>query len=261
MYHRITENTAGAPAATLNVTPAQLRRQLVGLLARGFESWPLSKLVAARRAARPVPGNVFAVSFDDGYENNYLNAWPILRELKVHATIFLATKYLDTNEPFPFDDWPAAGSDRVPPSAWRPLSTGQCRKMLESGVIELGAHTHTHRHFLGRGGEFVNDMRLCLDMLRDRLGVERPAFSFPYGQWNRELVDEARQINVSCALTVLRQRVQMPHDDFLWGRFDVSPSDTPAMLAGTLSGWYPRLATVAREFMRPIAGMVSVAGR
>ena len=61
-----------------------------------------------------IPSNVFAVTFDDGYENNYLNALPILRELNVPATIFVATKYLDTDRPFPFDDWSAAGKSGVP---------------------------------------------------------------------------------------------------------------------------------------------------
>src|SRR3954465_623804 len=85
MYHRVAENVRGVATPTWNVTPKQMRRQLVGLLARGFESWPLSKLVAAHLESRPIPANVFAVTFDDGYENNYQNAWPILRELNVAA--------------------------------------------------------------------------------------------------------------------------------------------------------------------------------
>ena len=53
---------------------------------------------------------MFAITFDDGFENNYVNAWPVLKELNLPATIFVATKYLDSDVPFPFDDWSAAGS-------------------------------------------------------------------------------------------------------------------------------------------------------
>src|SRR4029079_15844518 len=67
MYHRVAEASKSVAAPTLNVTPQQFRNQLVGLLTRGFESWPLSKLVVAHLESRPVPANVFAVTFDDGY--------------------------------------------------------------------------------------------------------------------------------------------------------------------------------------------------
>ena len=81
LYHRIADEVAGVPAPTLNVTPEQFRAQLSGLLTRGFVAWPLTQLVAAQQAGQMIPSNVFAVTFDDGYENNYRNAWPILREL------------------------------------------------------------------------------------------------------------------------------------------------------------------------------------
>jgi peptidoglycan/xylan/chitin deacetylase (PgdA/CDA1 family) len=251
MYHRIAERTMGVPAPTLNVTPKQLRKQLAGLLSRGFECWPLTKLVAAHCVSRPVPANVFAVTFDDGYENNYVHAWPILCELNIPATIFLATKYIDTDQPFPFDDWSAAGSNRTPPSAWRPVCTKQCREMLASGLIELGAHTHSHHRDVGRRGEFLRDMRLCLDLLSDRFGVVRPTFAFPYGHVTSELIDASRKLDISCATTTRHRRTQAGDDVYQWGRFHVGQNDTPGMLAAKLSGWYPMLASACRGLSRP----------
>src|SRR5204863_3004587 len=149
--------------------------------------------------------------------------------------------------PFPFDDWPATGSESTPPSAWRPLSTSQCREMLASGLIELGAHTHSHRRLVGKSGEFLRDMRICLDLLRDRFGVIRPAFAFPYGAMDAELVEAAKQLDISCALTVQHRRVRSDDEVFQWGRFCVGPSDTPTMLAAKVSGWYPTLTTAGKE--------------
>ena len=259
MYHRVAENSKGVAAPTLNVTPQQFRNQLAGLLGRGFESWPLSKLVAAHLESRPVPANVFAVTYDDGYENNYVNALPILRELNVVATVFVTTKYLDSNQPFPFDAWSGAGSERTDPSAWRPLSTEQCREMLASGVIELGAHTHTHRRWLGREAEFVRDMRPCLDYMRNRLGVTCPTFAFPFGEFNARLVNAARQLDISCAVTVRQHRVHRDDDVFQWGRFHVGQSDTPAMLAAKLSGWHSILLSATKKLMRPLPTVVQLA--
>lgn len=254
MYHRVANPVPGVDTPTNNVTPDQLRRQLAGLVARGFESWPLSSIVEAYSESRPVPSNVFAVTFDDGFENNFTNALPILRELNVHATIFLATKYLDTEERFPFDDWSASGSKRVPPDTWRPLSLSECDQLLSSGWIEFGAHTHSHQRFTGRSDKFRDDMRTCLEYLSKRFGIRRPIFAFPYGEFDDELVETARQVDISCACTAKSQCVHPGDDLYQWGRFSAGPADTPAMLAAKLSGWYPTLVatvkTIISEFFR-----------
>jgi len=104
-------------------------------------------------------------------------------------------------------------------------------------------------------------MRLCLDVLSDRFGITRPTFAFPYGAVSAELVDAARQLEISCALTVRHRRVQAHDDLFQWGRFDVGPADTPAMIAAKLSGWYPALATTAKEVVRPLATISRAAAR
>ena len=74
-------------------------------------------------AKQPVPPKTFVVTFDDGYDSVYRNAWPILKELSVPATVFLVTGWLDAERPFYSDDWVAAGSADVPATAWKPLST------------------------------------------------------------------------------------------------------------------------------------------
>jgi peptidoglycan/xylan/chitin deacetylase (PgdA/CDA1 family) len=255
MYHRVAERVPGVEPPTCNVTPQRLRRQLAGLLKLGFEAWPLSELLAAHCQSRTIPSNRFAVTFDDGYENNYLEALPILRELKVPATIFLATKYLDTDRPFPFDNWSATGTPRVPVSSWRPLSTAQCHHLLASGLIELGAHTHTHARFLGRSEAFRRDLNVCLDVLHDRFGIECPTFAFPFGDTSPELVAITKQLDVSCCVTTDHRRVQPGDDVYQWGRFDVGEADTAAIVAAKLSGWYSTVALATKRMARPFTSL------
>lgn len=252
MYHRVADEVPGVEPPTMNVTPERLRRQLSGLLALGYECWPLEKLVTARRANEVVPSNVFAITFDDGFENNYLNALPVLQELQLPATIFVATKYLDSDRPFPFDDWSAVLTGKVPSSGWRPLSSRQCEELVAGGLISIGAHTHSHEKFLGRPNDFRRDMRQCLDILRERFGVERPSFAFPYGYLSPELVEVARQVGVSCAVTTRARRV-LPHEsEFAWGRIWADAHDSPTMLAGKMS-WYPKIADFGQQFAAAMA--------
>ena len=255
MYHRVTDHVAGFPAPTWNVTPDRLRLQLSGLLARGFECWPLSRLVRARHDSQTIPAHVFAVTFDDGYANNFSHALPILRELNVPATIFLATKYLDMDRPFPFEDWPGMDASRVPPEAWLPLTTEQCRKMLDSGLIEIGAHTHSHEKFLGRRDEFRQDMQRCLDELSGRFGIEQATFAFPFGDYDEDLISVVKDLEVTCSLLTLQQRVAPTHDPFHWGRFHVQPKNTATMLAAKLSGWHTTVVTAGRALTQPLTAV------
>lgn len=261
LYHRVADHAAGVPSPTLNVTPRQFRRQLAGLLQRGFVAWPLSQLVRASEESRPIPANAFAVTFDDGYENNYTHAFPILKELNVPATIFLATKYLDTNNPFPFDDWSATGSVSVPAATWRPMSMDQCRDLHASGLVELGAHTHSHGRYLSRVEFFRRDLQQCLDIIREQLEIERPTFAFPYGDWDQEMVTAARDLGVTCSLTTRRRRIFPGDSPFAWGRFDAEANDTSASLAAKLSGWYTTVGMMGKSMTSPILKLTTTARR
>jgi peptidoglycan/xylan/chitin deacetylase (PgdA/CDA1 family) len=251
-YHRVIPGNDFRPAPTWNVTPRQLRAQLRGLLARGCRPWPLLRALAHVASGARIPGRVFVVTFDDGFENTYTHAWPILRELGVPATVFLATAYLDSQEPFPFDDWPAAGAAHVPPESWRPLTTEQCREMLAGGLVELGSHTHTHANFRGRPEAFAQDLEVSLEVLRSRFRLSGVPFSFPFGIQDAELVAAARRSGVLCALTTQADLVRSGGDPFTWGRFGVGEDDTPATIALRLDGWYSLARQVWLRLFRPM---------
>ncbi|MFN8645060.1 MAG: polysaccharide deacetylase family protein, partial [Candidatus Binatia bacterium] len=75
----------------------RLRRQL-DYLRRHYAVLPLIEIVGRLRAGRPLPARAAAVTFDDGYRNNYTCAWPVLRELGIPATIFVSTGFIDRGE-------------------------------------------------------------------------------------------------------------------------------------------------------------------
>jgi peptidoglycan/xylan/chitin deacetylase (PgdA/CDA1 family) len=255
MYHRIVEPLPGFARPKYNVPPSRFEAQVRGLLARGFEAWPLRKVLAHHRAGQAIPRRAFVVTFDDGFDNVYEFAWPILKRLGVPATIFLATAYLDSPDAFPMDDWALAGSDRVPAVCWRPLTTSHCREMQAGGLVELAAHTHTHQDFRQRARAFGEDLQRCLAELRGRFGVESPTFAFPFGEKelgfaNAELAAVARGVGVLCALTTESKLVRPGADCFDLGRLMPEDFDTDASLAAKLGGWHDRLRGLGRLVLR-----------
>lgn len=256
MYHRIAPVTRGVARPTWNVAPDRFRAQIGGLLARGYKAWPLRRVLEHNRTGETIPRNVFVVTFDDGYENNFTHAWPILRELNVPATIFLATAYLDDEKPFPSNDWSAAGSPDVPASSWKPMTTAQCAEILDDELIELGAHTHTHGNFADRPDDLHDDLEICCGVLKDRFGIEEPTFAFPYGSRclglsGPVLAAAARRAGVRCALTSDSELVIPGSDPYDWGRLTAESHDTAATLAVKLDGWYDAARHVWRKVRPP----------
>jgi peptidoglycan/xylan/chitin deacetylase (PgdA/CDA1 family) len=252
MYHRVAEHVDGVKSPTWNARPRRLEEQLGGLLALGWQAWPLKQVLGCLARELPIPRKTFVVTFDDGYANNWLNAYPILQRLRVPATLFLATAYLDSPWPFPSDDWAAAGQPSVPSESWRPLTRAECRQLAASGLVELGAHTHTHGDFRGRPAALLTDLEQNLAVLKDEFGVHEPTFSLPYGSKSdgfasAELASAAREAGVTCCLTTEGTIVRHGDSPFDWGRFAVRNEDTAATLAGRLSGWWETVRRVGRR--------------
>ena len=251
MYHRIAVPPANHPEPTWNVPPDRFEAQLAGLLRRGWQAWPLRQVLSCVERELPIPRKTFVVTFDDGYANNLIHAAPILAKLHVPATLFLATAYLDSKQAFPSDDWSAAGKPGVPSETWRPLTTDECRRLTASGLIELGAHTHTHADFRGRPAALQADLAQNLAILHERFGVTNPPFALPYGSpetgfASPDLIEASRDCGVSCCLTTEAAVVRPGQSPFGWGRFAAESFDSAGSLAGKLGGWHTELRRLGR---------------
>ena len=85
IYHRV--NDENDPFFT--GVPVSLFKAQMEYLASNFCVLPLEEAVE-RLKRRDVPDNAVVITFDDGYRDNYINAFPLLRSLALPATIFLA---------------------------------------------------------------------------------------------------------------------------------------------------------------------------
>lgn len=243
MYHRVASHVVGLPAPLHNVEPKRFAEQLHGLQERGFRFISLTQALVAAKQGETLPPKSIVVTFDDGFGSVYTKAWPVLAQLKIPATIFVNTAYLDQNEPFPFDAWGVAYDDEAPLESYRPLRTAECLEMADSGLIEIGAHTHTHSDYRGRPAAFRDDLQLSVEIVRERFGVNDVTFAFPYGSVyhgfaSDELAEAADLAGVCCGLTTTVDLVDPAESPFRWGRFNVFPWDTASTLAAKLGGWY-----------------------
>jgi peptidoglycan/xylan/chitin deacetylase (PgdA/CDA1 family) len=129
-----------------------------------------------------------SVTFDDGYAENCDFAIPLLLEMQIPCTYFVASRFVLDAQPFPHDV--ALGRPRMP------NTPDQLREMARSG-IEIGAHTRTHADLGSLHGTALRDEIVgSRQDLEDLLGNTIDKFAFPYGMpanMNHEAFQVARQ--------------------------------------------------------------------
>lgn len=104
-YHRILdvcEHDFDFDGELVSATSAQFREQMEWVCRR-FHPMRFSDLIKLDDAGRKPPGNALVVTFDDGYDDNYRVAFPILRELGIPATFFVSTGHIDSGMPYLYD--------------------------------------------------------------------------------------------------------------------------------------------------------------
>ena len=100
MYHRV----ALLPGYTypIAVSPERFRQHMAHLK-QHYQPLPLGELADALGGGS-IPRRAVAITFDDGYADNYLNALPILSDLGVPATVFVSSGYIDDDREYWWDD-------------------------------------------------------------------------------------------------------------------------------------------------------------
>lgn len=169
-YHRVGGNSADQfdlPAELFEWQMHYLRRRLVV---------GLDEVEALARRGQSYPYDVIAVTFDDGYEDVYRHAFPILQRYQVPATLYLTTSYLETGS-FP-QSKRSLQARQTPPLAW-----AQVKEMVASGLITVGAHTHTHPD-MGRlpEPEIEREITESNRLIARRLDFVPVHFSYPWGR-------------------------------------------------------------------------------
>ena len=130
----------------------------------------------------PADAKLVCLFFDDGWQNQYDVALPILLQHDFKATFGIITDQIGLGE-----------------GIWEYIDVKEIRTLAEYGM-DIGGHTKTHPHLTDN----LSDQQLILEIVEskehlEKLGFQVRTFVYPYCEWNERIIGFAKQAGYICA--------------------------------------------------------------
>lgn len=164
MYHSVADGNN-----PLSVNPKEFEKQIKYLKENNFKFLNTKDLDDFNK----LPNKSVLITFDDGYEDNFIIAAPILKKYKVPAVFFIATGLVGSvNKGLKMMDWE------------------EVKTIGSEDLFEIGAHTVTHRklHKL-EIEEAREEIITSKNVLEEKLNKPIKIFAYPYGRYNQSVLD------------------------------------------------------------------------
>ena len=205
LYHKVAHYRPGAPAKSHYISPALFRAHM-SFLARGaYRTVGVGDIVRYLRGEGVGVERPIAITFDDGYDCVYANAFPVLQEFGFRAIILVLAGYVGG-----VNDWEPQRTTVVEPM----LQAEHIAEMARGGM-EFGSHGMRHHHLTKLADDDLRaEMTDSKKMLEDLSGREVRCIAYPYGDHNERVRAAAAEAGYVAGCTTARG-VNRPGDQVL----------------------------------------------
>ncbi len=186
MLHSVSDLVVDEECANNTIRPSELENLIIMLKKHGYQFDTVSGAIE-----NPKPKTV-AFTFDDGYIDNYLYLFPIIKKHNVKVTCFI-TNQGETNR--------------------RYMNPEQILEMDKSNLVEFGGHTATHTDLDSVSPEecmkAIEDNKAWIEKILNR---EIYSFAYPRGRHNDEVINVIKNAGYKYAVTMIK-KMQNPQSD------------------------------------------------
>lgn len=201
MYHYISipPDDADKYRSDLSVSPDDFDEQMAYLANNGFETVDLYDLSLAIANKRELPPKPVIITLDDGYRDNYENAFPILQKYGLDATFFVVTDFIDDN----LDGY---------------LTWDMVQEMSEAGM-RIEPHSKTHADLSAREKEYiVYEVLGSMETITAHIGERPRFFCYPGGRYDDTTIEVVRELDFWGAVTTASGEWHSFNERFEWSR-------------------------------------------
>lgn len=207
MYHGIVDTFNGkleVGQSPYYITTSQFQSQMRYLHENRYRTVPLSQLIEMSNNNSTSDNgswdkSIF-ITFDDGYQNNYIHAFPILKQYSFNATFFIIVSRIGSNNY---------------------LSWEQLKQMANEGM-EIQSHTLNHNPLeILSLTDVEKELRLSKEILEQKLRKSVTIVSYPHGSYNKKIIELVKKSGYNASCTSEIKFLNCESNLFKIGRFDI----------------------------------------
>jgi peptidoglycan/xylan/chitin deacetylase (PgdA/CDA1 family) len=216
MYHSVMKPESNSE---LNlVSPQAFDHQMAFLKNNGYQVLTLSDLVEGMHKARMFRRKTVVITFDDGYADNYTNAFPILKKYNFPATVFVISDFVGTEG---FMTW-----DQL--------------KEMDNAGFKVGSHTRRHAYLPSFKDDAIleDEISNSRKIIEKNLGGPIEFFSYPSGGFSDHIISLVKKAGYQGACTTNRGYDRFNLDMYQLNRIRINDDDIDLALWAKLSGYY-----------------------
>ena len=218
MYHYISEPPEDADKyrKDLSVTPEDFNAQMSYLAENGFETVDFYELSLGITNKIDLPEKPIVISFDDGYLDNFENAFPILQKYGMQGTFFIITEFIDERR---------AGY----------MTWDNVEEISKAGM-RIESHSKTHPDLSTAERDFIiYEVRGSQETIAAHIGYTPRYFCYPSGRYNEETMAILGELDFWGAVTTADGSWHGFDDRFEWSRVRMRNTTTLAEFKDTVN--------------------------
>ncbi len=238
MYHRVNDQINQAIA----VKEARFDWQMKYLDKKGYKVISMEEAYQ-RIKDKTIDGKYIVLSFDDGYNDFYESAYPILKNYDYPAILYLVPGYIETDKVF---DWDlGVGQSNL-------MNWEQLIELKDSNLVTIGSHTLNHYDIDTLDSEALRiELEESKKILEEKLSTKIIHFAYPKGIYDEnaeKIVSEFYETGVLIFGGVAVNNRVEEKEYFKLKRMPVYRSDGKFMFIARLKGWIKLEEIVRRKF-------------
>jgi peptidoglycan/xylan/chitin deacetylase (PgdA/CDA1 family) len=197
-------------SSVISFSPELFRSGIAKLYEKGYRTVSLLEATNFLGRGKLFPDRSFVITFDDGYESIYKEAFPVLQYYGLSATVFLTVGEKEVTNP----------AYRLPSLNRRSmLSWTEIQEMTRWGII-FGAHTLNHPDLTRIPRERMEaEIRDSKEIIENTLGTPVSSFAYPYGRYNKSIQDLVQR-HFACACSDKLGLMSVDSDPYALERVD-----------------------------------------
>ena len=213
MLHRVVEQRSDNPSQReLEVTPDFLEQTILDYRQKGYTFIKIDELPIFNSQFPIINSSRFVcLTFDDGYQDNYDIAYPLLKRLEVPFAVYVTTGFIDNRLPM----WWYPGEQHG-------ISSESLKTLDAAPLCTIGAHTVSHpRLDTLSPEEQQREISKSCQSLESLLGHAVHHFSYPHGAYNADTLSIVEHQPFLTALCAWGGTVRQGVNPFLMPRIEL----------------------------------------